>query len=180
MSELLPEPILELAKLLKKAISSASEGFSCGSTMGTRGLVAVVITAADEDVPGVLGLLTLLCLGSQLGVLFHLPLLLLFHLPLLLLFPPPLPLKPPLPWVWLGGGAGWQGVCRTGGWFWCGGAGLWHWGQGPKYPVETCWTHCEHRQQMTKICPAIKCWIYFKYALLCDQNMPSGHMLSTF
>ena len=48
------------------------------------------------------------------------------------------------------------------------------------YPVETCWTHCEHRQQMTKICPAIKCWIYFKYVLLCDQNMPSGQMLSTF
>jgi len=55
-----------------------------------------------------------------------------------------------------------------------------HWGQGPKYPLGTLWTHWEHRQHVTLICPVIKCWVHFKYTPLCDPNMPSGYILSTF
>jgi len=55
-----------------------------------------------------------------------------------------------------------------------------HWGQGPKYPLGTWWKHWEHSQHMTPMCPVIKYWVYFEYTLLCDSDMPSGHILSTF
>ena len=55
-----------------------------------------------------------------------------------------------------------------------------HWGQGPKYPLGTWWKHWDRSQHMTLICPVVKCWVHFKYTLLCDPDMPSGYMLSTF
>ena len=55
-----------------------------------------------------------------------------------------------------------------------------HWGQGPKYPLGTWWKHWDRSQHATQICPVIKCWVHFKYTLLCDPDMPSGHILSTF
>jgi len=55
-----------------------------------------------------------------------------------------------------------------------------HWGQGPKYPLGTLWTHWEHRQHVTPICPVIKCWVHFEYTPLCDPDMSSGYILSTF
>jgi len=55
-----------------------------------------------------------------------------------------------------------------------------HWGQGPKYPLGTLWTHWEHRQHVTPMCPVIKCWVHFKCTPLCDPDMPSGYILSTF
>ena len=55
-----------------------------------------------------------------------------------------------------------------------------HWGQGPKYPLGTWWKHWDHSQHVTQICPAIKYWVHFEYTLLCDPDMPSGYMLSTF
>jgi len=35
-----------------------------------------------------------------------------------------------------------------------------HWGQGPKYPPDTCWIHWEYRQQVTPMCPVGKSWVY--------------------
>ena len=55
-----------------------------------------------------------------------------------------------------------------------------HWGQGPKYSLGTWWKHWNHSQHVTLICPVVKCWVHFEYTLLCDPDMPSGHMLSTF
>jgi len=55
-----------------------------------------------------------------------------------------------------------------------------HWGQGPKYPLGTLWKHWEHRQHVTPMCPVIKCWVHFEYTPLCDPDMPSGYILSTF
>ena len=55
-----------------------------------------------------------------------------------------------------------------------------HWGQGPKYPVDTWWTHWEHRQHVSAICPVIKCWTHLECAQPCDPNVPSGQMLNTF
>jgi len=55
-----------------------------------------------------------------------------------------------------------------------------HWGQGPKYPLDTWWKHWDHSQHVTPICPAIKCWVHFEYTPLCAPDMPSGHILSTF
>jgi len=47
-----------------------------------------------------------------------------------------------------------------------------HWGQGPKYPPDTCWIHWEYRQQVTPMCPVgIDC-IHFKCPLPWDSNLP--------
>ena len=55
-----------------------------------------------------------------------------------------------------------------------------HWGQGPKYPLGTWWKYWDRSQHVTQMCPVIKCWVHFEYTLLCNPDMPSGYILSTF
>ena len=54
---------------------------------------------------------------------------------------------------------------------------VYHWGQGVKYPVGTCWIHCDHSQQVITMCPVGEIWIHSECAWPCESNVPSGHIL---
>ena len=55
-----------------------------------------------------------------------------------------------------------------------------HRGQGPKYPVGTCWIHCDCCLSVITMYPLIKIWAHFKCLQLCDLNVSAGEILITF
>ena len=57
-----------------------------------------------------------------------------------------------------------------------------HWGQGGKYPVGTCWTHCGHRQHLITMYPVTKSWAHYECLssiwCQCAQWEKVGHILN--